>query len=92
LPHGPLVGAEQLRVVDRAVMVHLAPNFIETPKHAGAADREFERAAARRTGTALAADGIKNITGAVKRVVVKLDLDAHRRMKYSLMSMAASSA
>jgi hypothetical protein len=46
LPHGLPVGAEQLRIVDRAVMVHLAPNSVETPEHAGGADRKIERAAA----------------------------------------------
>src|SRR5262245_48407498 len=89
--HGLLIGREQLRVLDRAVMVHLAPvaSGVAAEEAAGA-DGEIEGLALALEAAALASDGPEHTARDVQRVVAELDVDPGGTCEDALIDRADS--
>lgn len=73
LPNQALIRCQQLRIVDRAVVMHLSPAAAIEVKHACSANLHLQFLIPGRDTPALSADHVKNLSELVQRVIVKLE-------------------
>jgi hypothetical protein len=73
--HRALIVAEEFRVLNRSVMVHLTPAAIDQLKNASRSNVEVFRGITIAVGAALPTYSPKNVTSAMNRIVPKFDMD-----------------